>query len=562
MFPLPNFSRKFFYCAIASVITIGFTTSAYSVSGVPPYPSVLPLNSLNGSTTGFRMDGPLANGWAGEAVAGIGDINGDGVDDIAVGAPGFNGYGRCYIVFGRNKSAPFQSIFNLGSTDGFVITDNALSRPGNSVGSAGDINGDGIDDLVIGAPSDGNGKAYVIFGRDTKQPGVAFPSTLNLATDLMNGEGFRIEGGFSNAELGSSVGTAGDINGDGIDDLLIGARFSENAKGRVYVIFGHHTSTPPTIPFPAVANVSLMDGTSVVKQVPNSQSGFNGFQIVDSSGGDFFGLGNSVSRAGNINSDVFGDFIIGAPGANLGGSAYVLFGHGIPFGDNNGILDLVSIDGTNGFRLDGVEYDRAGSSVSGGGDVNDDGISDVIIGADHASEDGLAYHGRVYLISGKPQSQAFTSPINLGNLSVGEGVKINGAITSNDHAGVSASLLKDFNGDGVDDILIGAPFASPENLQDGGSAFVVFGKRQGHSFSASVDLASLTGADGFRMDGATAFETTGWSVHAAGDVNNDGLNDLIIGAHLAETGSPALQNAGRSYVVFGNDAIFVDSFDQ
>lgn len=562
-----KFSRNYLCQAVSSALALGLAISAHAVPGVPPYPAVVPLANLDGPTTGFRLDSANAGERSGNSVTGIGDINGDGFDDVLIGAPEFitplttSVDGRSYVVFGRDTTLPnnnFPSIFNLGfvgnlgyESYGFKIVGSGFERSGFSVSRAGDVNDDGIDDLIIGAynANGGNGTAYVVFGRDTTLPNNNFPSPLNLATDLNNGQGFRIEGAPAGAYLGQTVSAAGDLNGDGIDDLLVGASLTDNSKGRVYVVFGHHVG--PSVNFPAVVNVAQMDGTSVV-----NQSGFNGFRIDGANVGDRFGY--AISGAGNINGDNFGDVIVSAINGNSNGvgsgSSYVLFGHALPFGANGtGVVDISSLNGSNGIKFDGAAAkDYSGYSVSGGGDLNGDGVDDIVIGATGVDHDNVVDAGSTYVVFGKPQNQPFVSPINLGALIDTEGFRIEGIITES--FGSAVSILNDTNGDGIDDLLISAG-------SDIGRAYLVFGRKSTLSpFSVST-LNTLNGIRGFRLDGVGFSDNAGRSIAPAGDVNNDGLNDLIIGAPLADPSG--FIDSGSSYIVFGNnDRIFASTLEK
>ncbi len=286
--------------------------------------------------------------------------------------------------------------------------------------------------------------------------------------------GFVINGSQVNDYSGLFVSNAGDVNGDGIPDLIVGARSADpNGKisaGRSYVVFGKRNARP-------VELGSLESGTS--------QAGFviNGSQASDRSG-------TSVSSAGDINGDGLTDLIVGAPGDFFyfasPGRSYVVFGKrdGTP-------VELATIEnGTSpdGFVINGSKAgDLSGFSVSKAGDVNGDGLADVIVGAFYADPTGRFQAGRSYVVFGKRDG----IPVELATIESGTsqaGFVINGS-NAFDYSGGSVSNAGDINGDGLDDVIVGAVGADPNGISSAGRSYIVLGKRN----TQPVELSTLEG---------------------------------------------------------------------
>jgi RTX calcium-binding nonapeptide repeat (4 copies)/FG-GAP repeat len=499
---------------------------------MPQFSASISLADLDGSN-GFRIDGIDARDYAGFGIAAAGDINGDGFGDIVVGAPFADGggepdVGESYVVFG--KSGGFAASLDLASLDGangFRLDGvGRFDRAGVSVSASGDVNGDGIGDFLVGAygANTSAGATYVVFGKTS-----GFAADLDLAA-LDGTDGFRIDGVDADDHSGYSVSAAGDVNGDGFGDIVIGAYTADTAggadAGESYVVFGKASG------FGAAFGLSALDGS-------------NGFRI---DGLDTFGnLGRAVSGAGDVNGDGFGDIIVGAHGAYASGDAgagqsYVVFGKAGGFAP---AFDLTALDGVNGFRIEGIDFaDASGRAVSSAGDVNGDGFGDIIVGAYAAADEA----GETYVVFGK--ASGFAAALDLSALDGTNGFRIDG-IDVFDNSGRAVSSAGDVNGDGFDDILIGANAGDPGGAIDAGESYVVFGKASG--FAPALDLATLDGDTGFRLDGIDADDYSGASVSAGGDVNGDGFADILIGSFSADPGGDL--SAGETYVVFGHRAL-------
>ena len=469
------------------------------------------LTSLDGRN-GFTVPGVIAGGGLGYSVNTAGDVNGDNITDLVLGAAGVD-HGTSYVIFGSRDG--FPAVFNLSALNG----SNGFSVPGiasigflgRSLSTAGDVNGDNITDLVLGAPWD-KGTSYVIFGNRS-----GFPAVFNLTT-LNGNNGFSIPGIESGGKLGTSVSTAGDLNGDTIADLVLGAYDVNSGNGTSYIIFGNRSG------FPAVFDLTTLNGN-------------NGFSVpgIVSDGGGL--LGHSVSGAGDINGDNIADLVLGAHGVNsLHGTSYVIFGSRNSFPP---VFNLSTLNGSTGFTIPGIVRSdggrgQLGFSVNTAGDINGDNIADLVLGAYGAN----LGNGTSYIIFGN--RGGFPEVFNLTTLNGNNGFSVPG-IADKGLLGVSVSTAGDVNGDNVADLVLGAYNASSGN----GTSYVIFGSHS--SFPAVFDLTTLNGSNGFNVPGIADKGLLGVSVSTAGDVNGDNIADLVLGAYGVNLGN------GTSYVIFGQN---------
>ncbi len=501
-----------------------------------PFAASINLNSLDGSD-GFRVTGVSYLDSLGWRVTGVGDVNGDGVDDVLMSAPNADGSnassGVTYVLYGRTGAFDAStSAAALSFSTGFVINgENGGDFNGSSIGSIGDFNGDGAADFIIGAfgaSPNGNssGASYVVFGQAAN-----FGAALNLSA-LNGANGFQINGEAAFDLSGNTVAGAGDINNDGFDDVIIGASAADpngSRSGASYIVFGTSAGMPANL------NLSTLDGT-------------NGFQINGAAFDDQ--ADGAVAAAGDVNGDGIDDVIISAryadPGGSNSGAAYVVFGKDTAVsGAFLANVELSALNGANGFRITGAAAgDAIGRSVASLGDINGDGLDDIAVGSMYADANGTD-SGATYVVFGR--ASGFSSSFSVSSLDGTNGFTITGG-AAYDRLGISVSSAGDLNSDGLNDFVVGGNKVAGA----AGAAYVVFGSASG--FGASLDLSTLNGTNGFRLNGGAFGDEAGISVAAAGDINGDGADDLVVGAYGFDGAEASI---GATYVVFGQRAAFV-----
>jgi hypothetical protein len=471
--------------------------------------------------------------WGGAATdalgngADAGDVNKDGFRDIVIGASsadrtGQASAGAAYLVFGSSKRTTSSVDTAAALLPGGIKITGALLNDlwGYSVGGAGDYNKDGIDDIIISGygydplSRATAGAAVVIFGKTSGW------ADIDLASFTSGSAGFWIYGAAAGDQCGVAASGAGDVNGDGADDVIIGCNaadpLSRVGGGISYVLFGHSTAT-------AFNTVDLA----------SFSSGSTGFKILAAAAGD--AGGTRVGSAGDMNGDGYGDVISSSMWYDGGGrtdcgAVYVIFGHSTATAFTD--IDLAALSSSRGFRVSGAATNnRLGWSVSSAGDFNHDGYDDIVIGS---------RANKAYILYGHSGLTTFTH-VNLTTFTGGGNA---GFIVSGlGNFGLNVGGGADVNGDGVDDVVISAP-----SYTANGVAYVLYGRW--HQQLPNIDvLTGLPVVTGFSIIGTPAIATGEWCVNFVEDFDGDGVGEVLVGTPKADPSGRT--SAGAVYLIYG-----------
>ena len=453
-----------------------------SMAAIPALKEI--TDSILWQVPNWYTDGIDSGVEYGGSVAGAGDVNDDGYDDIIIGAPK-------YLVAGERSGSAF---IYLGSAGGVSdLLQRQLTPPGGITGSlfgaavegAGDVNGDGYDDIIVGASyhhelNGHEGAVYVYHG--------------GLGGIATNPNWSKIGPG-NDIQFGFAVSGAGDVNHDGYDDILVGAPYygsNNSSEGAAYLFLGSETglSTEPAW---------IYEG---------GQAGAT--------------LGWVVAGIGNINPDVdyYDDVAVTAPGYDAE--------------DSNEGLVMVFLGSSTGLEavpvwsVPGVEMgERFGSAVDGAGDVDGNGYLDLIVGARGYDGDQMEI-GAAYLFSNSDTGLSTTASWMVSS--------------DQDYSGfgISVAGLGDVNQDGYADVAVGAQRYTDDQREEG----CVFAYR-----GSPIGLES---SPNWIAGGDKAEAAFGSSISTAGDVNNDGKKDLIVGAPTYKFDERIVM--GRAFVFHGASA--------
>ncbi len=444
-----------------------------------------PLGTIPLDAADAAFVGEAESDYSGVRVCSAGDVDGDGYGDFLIGAhwndEGAEDAGKAYLVFG-----PSTGEHDLADADVSLVGDEPYDHLGYALAAAGDTDGDGRDDVLVGAPARVTSAAG---------PGRALLFRAPSAGTLTPADADAVLGGeFEDDHAGISVSGGGYIDGDGEFDLLVGASGNDAAAdnaGKTYVVYG-----------PVDGDVALASADALVGVAEDEAAG------------------TCVVGAVDLDVDGYDDIVVGAPGAldddGLAvGKVYLVFDP--PSGD----VDLASA----GAVLVGEGAGHwAGYSVAVA-DFDGDWLLDVAVGAPH--HDGLGpYTGAVYVVYG---------PV-FGTVELETADVILSAAGPGDRAGFGLASAGDVNGDDHDDLFVGAWGHDGTD----GAAFLLYGE-----LPAAADLSI---ADAVFIAEA-AEDAVGYSVAGAGDVDGDGFDDLLVGAVFNDQGGDM---AGKSYLIYAD----------
>ena len=492
-------------------------------------------NRLDGPNAGDRLELFAGDDLieAGSSVAPAGDVNGDGVADLVIGASGTlsDQPGRAFLFLGQgNRPSPLKR--ELAAASGVVVeiytgrSDNDLF--GQFVAPAGDVNGDGFDDVLIGAPTGLTGTppgVVLVLGSDH------LPSELDLSSDRTRNGVLLTSFLAGEGALGLVGSGVGDINDDGFDDIAIGIPDGLSASnnpanprpGKIVVVFGQKNprSVGNTVD---VATLSATASLTLHGPVPGSS------------------FGAAICAVGDIDGDQRDDYVVGAPNAGSGGSVFLFFGQSPPLitpdlttPDGNTVVELtVSTDEWSGATF--------GASIAGGQNATGDAGADLLFGLPQASSDGTQFSGAAFLLPGDASLR--DTPIR--TLPDASTLVLRGRGVSN--AGASVTMVPDVNNDGLAEIVVGAP----ARFDARGSAYLVYSDA---GLSGEAFLPDLAPDQGVRFFVDTPGSRVGQAVAGLEDFDGDLRGEVVIGA----PGLPIAKSAGSGsvFVAFarrGNEA--------
>ena len=451
--------------------------------------------------------GERAGDFAGNHMSIIPDVNCDGIDDVLIASTRYDyndktDCGKIYLFYG--KTSGWSQTINLSEADASFLGEKGDDRAGHDLFGIGDVNGDDMNDFAIGVKYFNGilrdkwnldiGKTYIFFGSPN---GWGKNVNLNDADVKILGE--------NHANQAGHVNGLGDANGDGFDDIIIGGPFNDQVgpnSGKAYIMFGKATE----------------------EWGENLSVGYEDASFLAATTGEW--AAHRVAGLGDVNGDSLGDFVAGANKRNHNGvfdvgACYIMFGKTGRWGWDNSFSDA---DVT--FLGSPITLLELGFNVAAPGDVNGDGLNDILLGGQGKS--------RVFLVLGRssnwPQNAVIDNAAEV--VFLGE--------SASDKLGFDMRSLGDINKDGYDDFIIGA-YQNSDAGDRAGKAYLFLGRE-----SWPQKYMSITDAD-ISLTGENAGDYAGWSVAGGGDINGDGQNDVLVSAiKNSDNGD----EAGKVYLFF------------
>ncbi|WP_216639206.1 Ig-like domain-containing protein [Variovorax paradoxus] len=557
------------------------TAVARDYNGNASAPAVV---TVGGGTS--RISGTTRSDNFGYDVQAIGDFNGDGYNDFAVVAPHGSSAERSAnkwsvnILYGSKQGLPdLSSVSNLPGTDGlkiFTSGDISDSNILTAVQGYGDVNGDGYSDVIL--YDDNLNSAWVIFGRSSEGAGSA-PVNVDVRTIISSGgdsNGVAIVQREGGSTWFGAAGALVDVNGDGYADIIMQDWQRGTGSSGTAILYGHAGAAGSAAWSNYYVGFTGSSPASYVSDNRNSSAeSTRPHTIIYNDNTN--GYPTNVMNIGDINGDGYADFAYGMynarnPAGNIenAGAIQVIYGTSKGFPQDYSLqTDYTNI--SNGFRVYGEQANQylgtyidpepygylsnTGMPISSG-DVNGDGIADMIIGSPQFGPDAGEQRGpgRVYVVYGKAGGAKLN--VDLANLSSADGFVITASDGTADAMFGNGTSVGDFNGDGIDDIAIGAPLADVGGKVNNGAVYILYGRQGGYSGIQSVTAKYLGGqsantADSnYRQNGdANSGSMLGVNV-ALSDLNGDGQADLALGS--AYRGTPGAPATGHLEVVYAD----------
>jgi hypothetical protein len=493
-----------------------------------------------GPTTGWLGYGCDVDCYLGRTFKPGGDFNGDGLSDALIGGPGQHVGGAVHIVFGSRSFSyfiadtadPTRPCMLPPGTGLTIYSTFSGDACGEYLDGGADFNGDGFDDVAIGCPgaSENAGTVTIVFGHRPPY----FDVTVGAIPTL--GRGFVIYGSGWYAHLGRVA--FADVNGDGFADVIAAETFYDNRLyGNVYVLLGKRDDTYYT--YNVVAN-STFDGVA-------------GFKLKRPVCDDRFGY--SVSSVGDHNGDGYEDFAVQATyvdynGRNDTGALYVIFGHSsaTPF-DTNIDLHTIPTATLDGFRVYGPADQGQIAASSSPGDINGDGISDLVINTNYTAGRNT---GSTYVLFGHTGAFSHIDLVTY-TFTSSTGYRIVGA---NDYNTAMGNFVGDVNNDGYDDIIVSSGREPGQGYVVYTTPYVLFSHGPETPYSdISLDAFVTGSSTGYKISGQ--YSSDGWVLTGkVGDINGDGADDVGFALPAASTPAPPAGNyrAGKAWLLLSASA--------